>query len=146
MKTDLTVCGLLVHNKKVLLIHQKKLNKWLPPGGHIEPNETPDQTVVRELQEEVGIPVTLSQKQALANGEEIREQCALPFYANVHSVGDHDHYCLFYLCTTTHPEQLTLEKRAINEARWFTAEDIQKENILENVKQISLLALKLAQE
>lgn len=32
------------NNKKVLLMYNKKLNKWLQPGGHIEENETPIET------------------------------------------------------------------------------------------------------
>lgn len=32
------------NNKKVLLMYNKKLNKWLQPGGHIEENENPIET------------------------------------------------------------------------------------------------------
>lgn len=49
MKTDLVIGAFLIHNNKVLLIHHKKLNLWLPPGGHIEKNETPDDAVKREF-------------------------------------------------------------------------------------------------
>ena len=44
--------GYLVKNGKVLLVHHNKFNKWVPPGGHIEENETPDQAVVRDLKEQ----------------------------------------------------------------------------------------------
>ncbi len=53
-------CAVFVLNEgKVLLIKHKKLNRWLPPGGCIENNETPDEAALREVYEEVGVHVQL---------------------------------------------------------------------------------------
>ncbi|MBR3613818.1 MAG: NUDIX domain-containing protein [Clostridia bacterium] len=46
-------------NKKVLLMYNKKLNKWLQPGGHIEGKETPEETAKRETFEETGIEIKI---------------------------------------------------------------------------------------
>lgn len=46
-------------NKKVLLMFNKKLNKWLQPGGHIEYTETPTETAIRETKEETGIDIQI---------------------------------------------------------------------------------------
>ena len=40
---------------KVLLHWHNKVKAWLPPGGHIENNETPVEAVKRETFEEIGI-------------------------------------------------------------------------------------------
>jgi len=40
--------------KKIFLVHHKKADKWIPPGGHIEKGELPTNTLTRELQEELG--------------------------------------------------------------------------------------------
>ena len=45
--------------KKVLLVHHKKFNKWNQPGGHIEDNETPEETAIREVYEETGLNVNI---------------------------------------------------------------------------------------
>jgi len=37
---------------------------WVPPGGHVEENETLYQAALRELQEEAGIEVTQGQCEA----------------------------------------------------------------------------------
>ena len=43
-----------------MLLHlHRKLGMWLPPGGHIEPDELPDEAAVREVLEETGIEVEL---------------------------------------------------------------------------------------
>ena len=46
-------------NKKVLLMYNKKLNKWLQPGGHIEGKEIPEETAIRETFEETGVKVKI---------------------------------------------------------------------------------------
>lgn len=40
---------------QILLVDHKKAKLWLPPGGHVEPDEDPKETVKREAKEELGI-------------------------------------------------------------------------------------------
>lgn len=46
-------------NSEVLLMYNKKLNKWLQPGGHIIGLETPIETCIREVKEETGIDIKI---------------------------------------------------------------------------------------
>lgn len=48
--------------RKILLVDHKKAGLWLPTGGHVEVNEDPCQTVVRECREELGIEAMFWQK------------------------------------------------------------------------------------
>ena len=94
---DIVVAGYIVKEGKVLLIHHKKLNNWLPVGGHIEKNETPDGALRREIREELGIEVDILNYPKERRGN--RKEYAFPFYVNVHHITrNHLHYCLFYLC------------------------------------------------
>lgn len=43
--------------KELLMVYNKKLGKWLQPGGHIENRETPIETASREVKEETGIEI-----------------------------------------------------------------------------------------
>ena len=43
--------------KELLLVYNPKHKKWLQPGGHTEGEETPLQTVTREVKEETGIDI-----------------------------------------------------------------------------------------
>ena len=54
MQRHFTVTGFLSHDGRTAL-HWHRLNAWLPPGGHIEPDEDPIEAVLREILEETGI-------------------------------------------------------------------------------------------
>ncbi len=54
-----TVAVFVVHESRVLLHWHRKLGMWLPPGGHIERDELPDEAAVREVMEETGVRVEL---------------------------------------------------------------------------------------
>ena len=56
---DFTVAVFVVHEGRVLLHWHEKLGRWLPPGGHIEPNELPDEAAIREVHEETGVAIRL---------------------------------------------------------------------------------------
>lgn len=46
-------------DKKILLCHHQRFNRWVQPGGHIEDNELPEETALRETYEETGVRVKL---------------------------------------------------------------------------------------
>lgn len=48
-----------VDRQAVLLVDHRKALRWLPTGGHVEPEEDPCATVHRELFEELGIAADL---------------------------------------------------------------------------------------
>ncbi|MFK5583303.1 MULTISPECIES: NUDIX hydrolase [unclassified Serinicoccus] len=54
-----TVAVFVVHEDRVLLHPHPKVGLWLPPGGHIEPHELPDDAAYRETLEETGLDVRL---------------------------------------------------------------------------------------
>ncbi len=42
---------------RVLLVDHKKLKVWMPPGGHVDPDENPFDGAMREVMEETGIDI-----------------------------------------------------------------------------------------
>lgn len=138
-ETQIVVGGYVIHDNKVLLIHHRKLDLWLPPGGHIEPNEIPDDAVLREIQEETGLEVELVNQSNLPMEGNIKRSLAVPFAVNLHPVGDHDHCCLFYLCKPLNPGQLKLNKE-VKAAEWFSKEDLDKPHVPVDVKHLALKA------
>ncbi len=49
----------IVNENKVLLTWNKKVCRWIPLGGHIESNELPCDSVIREAKEESGFDIEL---------------------------------------------------------------------------------------
>ena len=59
---------ILIKNGKVLLLLRSKgwkTGSWGPPGGHIDPGESPKQAAVRETYEESGLTVKVSDLELL---------------------------------------------------------------------------------
>ena len=56
---DYTVSCFIVKKNKVLLIYNDRYYLWLPPGGHIDPDENIEGSIFREIEEETGIIASL---------------------------------------------------------------------------------------
>ena len=50
-----TATGFVVDGDRTLLHWHQRHQQWMPPGGHIEPDEDPVQAVLREVREETGV-------------------------------------------------------------------------------------------
>lgn len=55
MNRHFTATGFVVQGDRTLLHWHQRLQQWMPPGGHIEPDEDPVQAVLREIREETGV-------------------------------------------------------------------------------------------
>ena len=64
MKFRILAGACVIRNNKILLLKQstkaRHSNKWGPPGGHLEKNESPTETCIREVKEEAGINVVIN--------------------------------------------------------------------------------------
>lgn len=62
-----SVAGIVFNpaSSEVLLIQRRDVPVWVLPGGGIDPGETPESAVCRELFEESGLKVTIVRKIAL---------------------------------------------------------------------------------
>lgn len=143
MKLHIVVAGYLIHKNRLLLIHHKKLKKWIPPGGHINENETPDDALRRELKEELNLDVEILNRTDIPMDGNIQQQLAVPFFVGVHNVGDHDHYCLYYLCKTKNTEGLSINKSELKDFAWFSVQELKQKSIQEDVRNIGLKAFEL---
>ncbi|MDQ3654333.1 MAG: NUDIX domain-containing protein [Chloroflexota bacterium] len=95
---DFTVAVFVMQDDHVILHPHAKLGIWLPPGGHIEPGELPDEAAVREVMEETGITVELMGERGIGidyPGQPV--QLVRPEGIQLESIAaDHEHIDLIY--------------------------------------------------
>ena len=97
-----TATGFIIHNDHVLLHWHKKVKEWLPPGGHIEPNEDPMQAVIREIYEEPNLNVTVVPTHPSIQFD-YPEQVHAPVTIMIEDIDDpidgfHQHIDMIYFC------------------------------------------------
>lgn len=114
---DFTVATFVVHAGRVLLLFHRRLGKWLPPGGHIEPGELPDEAAVREVWEEAGIAVELVGERALAI--ESPRQLVRPQGIQLEPIAPgHEHIDLVYFARPLGETQLSPNQESV-QIGWF---------------------------
>lgn len=140
-----TATAMIRNAKGEFLLHEHpKLGFWLPPGGHIEENEEPQDALYREVLEETGLDCKII-------------SCGYPFKAQVadsshtqplplpmailkefiadKKKGDHWHIDMVYLCELTSPE-----KQPFSAFHWVTFQQLANLNIPKDVIELAQMA------
>lgn len=58
-KFNYRVCGIILSDRKILAMHDERSPYYYLPGGRVKLGETAEQAVIREIQEELGITVSI---------------------------------------------------------------------------------------
>jgi len=125
MDKHFTATAYIVQDDKVLLLFHPKLKKWLPPGGHLEPNETPPECAKREALEETGLEIELIRQENLWlnywNAASI-ERPYLCLLENIPAHGDtqaHQHIDMIYLARP-------IGDKLLPDVKWFSLEEVEQ--------------------
>ena len=122
-KIDFTVAIFVVHDGQVLLIHHRKLDQWLPLGGHIELDEDPEQAAVREAKEESGLDVALLGERPPTTEPGTRALIA-PRFLDIHRISaTHEHIGMIYWARPK-GGTTTLAGAEHHDIRWCSAADL----------------------
>jgi 8-oxo-dGTP pyrophosphatase MutT (NUDIX family) len=120
---DFVISVCIVHRGKVLLVHHKTYDEWLPIGGHVELNEDPEQALHREVREECGLPIRLLQT-APAIAHPGVKPIPAPAYMDVHRThGKHRHIAFVYFAVSR-TDRARLLEREHHSLKWFSLRDL----------------------
>jgi 8-oxo-dGTP pyrophosphatase MutT (NUDIX family) len=105
---------------RVLLLHHRKLERWLQPGGHGDPGETSGEFVaLREAREETGL-----------SGLALHPAAPRPLDVDVHDIparkdeAAHQHLDLRYLVTAPAGASPLRCVEETNDLRWFSWDEL----------------------
>lgn len=138
-----TASTFIVSQGKVLLHFHPKFHMWLQIGGHIEANELPHETALRETKEETGLYVALYHSDNVLTFSDA-EYVPRPMHI-VAVKGLHGKQFVDFLYYASTLEQ-HLPQSADVVYRWFSREDLndyQQWTMPENIRYFALEALKL---
>lgn len=128
--------------QRLLLIHHNFLQRWLQPGGHIDPEDTsPLVAAQREAFEETGVQI--AEYLPL-----LPDQPLVPFDLGTHPIPDrpakqmpaHHHHDFRYLFVAA-SEDLTVEEKEISQLGWFAFDAPECDGIREVIDKLVSLQL-----
>jgi len=128
-----TAAAFVVHEGKVLLVRHKKLNLWLPPGGHMEVDgqgfyiESPEEAAAREVLEETGLQVEIIGPRR-TDGCKDKLFLALPAAVHLHPFDQaHDHFAFDYFARLVPGQSLRVNGDTPH--RWFSREELEQAEV-----------------
>jgi 8-oxo-dGTP pyrophosphatase MutT (NUDIX family) len=105
----------------VLLVNHNKVGRWLYPGGHVEPNQTPAEAAVRETEEETGIRATIIEGPAFAHpavAAHAAPYAILEMLVTDAKIGEHQHIDFVYILGAVSGE-LVPQVDEVSDAQWI---------------------------
>lgn len=132
MESHFTATGLVLNQRgdRALMIFHKKLQIWLPAGGHVEQGELPHEAVVREVLEETGVRARIidaSSNLMLDKSREIQIPAPrwvlhepIPTYKDKTA---HMHYDFIY-CMQSECDACCAQLQEVSQVQWFSADQL----------------------
>lgn len=159
MKRHFTATGFVVDGSRTLLHWHQRLAQWMPPGGHIEPDEDPVQAVLREIEEETGLVTeVIATREAVAF--DYPQQLPPPYTILVEDIpgpGEpHKHIDMIYFCRVANGRADLLTGDST--LRWVDEGELRRGEALdvagcglsvavpEDVRQLALVAIETARQ
>lgn len=112
--------------ERVLLVHHNKVGRWLYPGGHVDPNQTPAEAAVREVAEETSVATEIVSDPLFAHPAvtvHAPPYAVLEMDVNDRKVGPHRHIDFVYVLRATTTD-LSPQWEEVSAVHWVALADI----------------------
>lgn len=157
MKRHFTATGFVVDGSRTILHWHRRLQQWMPPGGHIEADEDPVQAVLREIEEETGLITEVIPVQQSATFA-YPQQVPAPYTILIEDIpgpGEpHKHIDMIYFCRPV--DASAREFDADQTLRWVSEDELKATRGIEvagfgvsarvpdDVRELALVAIQAA--
>ena len=135
---DFTATTFIVDQQKTLLLWHKKIGAWLPPGGHIEDNELPEEAALREVREETGLIVELLGSQRPLDNVKVLHQPVCLLLEDISQ--DHQHIDLIYFARVV-DGTATINPRESVSMQWFDHAGLEDRMIADDIRHLGQQAI-----
>lgn len=144
MDRHFTVAVFIVYQNKTLLHWHKKLEVWLPVGGHVDPNESLCEAAIREAREESGLEIELHRLHPpLMENERHVQNLISPIHMQNERIGEgHEHLDAIYYARASSDALHPMEGETMK-IGWYTEEELETLPLLPDVKLFAKEALTL---
>ncbi|OGO52776.1 MAG: hypothetical protein A2148_05165 [Chloroflexi bacterium RBG_16_68_14] len=159
MKRHFTATAFVVSQGKTLLHWHRKLGQWMPPGGHLLPDEDPVTGALREVREETGLEAELLPLTPIFSFS-YPQQIPVPYTVLLEDIPEagelHQHIDLIYFCRPL-PGQAQRPLPVDDTLVWATEEQLQRnealtlpgrkaEPVAEDVRVLALEAIRVERD
>jgi len=117
---------LIVQNDKVLLVKEADDDWWALPGGGVDHGETVESTLVREVEEELGVPA-----------KEVSSDFQIVYYNIGNVVNNVPRMNLFFKATV--PKVSLKETTHVATWKWFTRNEFLQQELHPSYNKIDLV-------
>ncbi|MFB6203276.1 MAG: NUDIX hydrolase [Candidatus Nanohaloarchaea archaeon] len=125
-----TATTFIVNEGKVLLHLHKKLDKWLPVGGHIDRDELPHKAAEREAREESGLEISIEGRRELS---EDTDELPRPDTVLLQDINEHHQHIDSVFYVESDGDDLDPEN-GIEKMEWFTVRDLSESDLDEEIE------------
>lgn len=137
----------VVHEGATLLHDHKRLDLWLPPGGHVDRDELPHRAALRESREETGLDVELvAEREGIASSSS--QSLPKPQHLQLSDINvydgevGHQHVDMIYYARATGREVDPAEGEVpADRWEWFTPDDLDEDRIAPDIAEIGRRAI-----
>jgi 8-oxo-dGTP diphosphatase len=139
-------------HRAVLLVHHNATGKWMFPGGHVDPDETPAEAALREVFEETGVRAQVDGQAELDLPEMTWQPspwltAEIPAPAKPDRPGKpaepaHTHIDLLFIGTADSTQALTARLDEVASARWVPIGELDRMDVRAEVPAVAAAAVR----